>query len=49
VAERTGDEKTVAHVGRILAQEHEAADHIAGAFDEAVTASAEARDLAKQR
>src|SRR5437868_12350931 len=36
VAERAGDEETAALVERILAQEREAADRIAGAFDEAV-------------
>jgi ferritin-like metal-binding protein YciE len=45
VAERAGDEETVALVGRILAQEREAADRIAGAFDEAVTASLEAQEV----
>jgi ferritin-like metal-binding protein YciE len=45
VAERAGDEETVALVGRILAQEREAADRIASAFDEAVTASLEAQEV----
>jgi ferritin-like metal-binding protein YciE len=45
VAERAGDEETAALVGRILAQEREAADRIAGAFDEAVTASLEAQEV----
>ena len=32
-------------LGRIVAQEREAADRIAGAFDEAVTASLEAQEV----
>ncbi len=46
VAERAGDAETAALVERILAQEREAADRIAGAFDEAVTASLEAQEVA---
>src|SRR3954447_23292853 len=42
VAERAGEHETVALAERILAQEREAADRIAGAFDEAVTASLQA-------
>ena len=42
VARRAGDEETAALAGRILAQEREAAERIAGAFDEALTASLEA-------
>jgi hypothetical protein len=45
VAERARDEETVALVGRILTQEREAADRIAGAFDEALTASLEAQEV----
>jgi ferritin-like metal-binding protein YciE len=45
VAERAGDQETVTVVDRILAQEREAADRIAGAFDEAVTASLEAQEI----
>jgi ferritin-like metal-binding protein YciE len=41
VAERAGDEETVRLARRILAQEREAAERIAGAFDEALTASLE--------
>ena len=47
VAERAGDEETAALVGRILAQEREAADRIAGAFDEAVNASLEAQGVSR--
>jgi ferritin-like metal-binding protein YciE len=39
VAERAGDEETAEVVERILAQEREAADRIAGAFDEAANAA----------
>jgi ferritin-like metal-binding protein YciE len=39
VAERVGDDETVALVTRILAEEHAAADRIAELFDDAVTAS----------
>jgi ferritin-like metal-binding protein YciE len=39
VARRAGDEETVQVVERILTQEREAADRIAGAFDEALAAS----------
>jgi ferritin-like metal-binding protein YciE len=46
VAQRAGDEETVAVVERILAQEREAADGIAGAFDEALTASLESQGVA---
>jgi ferritin-like metal-binding protein YciE len=46
VAQRAGDEETVAVVERILAQEREAADRIAGAFDEALTASLESQGVA---
>ena len=42
VARRAGDEETAALAGRILAQEREAAERIAGAFDEALSASLEA-------
>src|SRR5919204_1594410 len=45
VAERAGDEATAALVERILAQEREAADRIASAFDEAVTASLEEQEV----
>src|SRR5207253_10160118 len=45
VAERAGDDETAALVERILAQEREAADRIAGAFDEAVTASLEEQEV----
>jgi ferritin-like metal-binding protein YciE len=41
VAERAGDQETAQLTERILAQEREAADRIAGAFDEAVDASLE--------
>jgi ferritin-like metal-binding protein YciE len=41
VAERAGDEETATVVERILAQEREASERIAGAFDEALTASLE--------
>jgi ferritin-like metal-binding protein YciE len=47
VAERAGDDETAALVDRILAQEREAADRIAGAFDEAVTASLEAQEVSR--
>jgi ferritin-like metal-binding protein YciE len=42
VAERAGDEKTARVVEGILAQEREASERIAGAFDEALTASLQA-------
>jgi ferritin-like metal-binding protein YciE len=42
VAERAGDEETVRVVEQILDQEREAAERIAGAFDDAVAASLEA-------
>ena len=42
MAERAGDEETVRLARRIVAQEREAAERIAGAFDEALTASLEA-------
>jgi ferritin-like metal-binding protein YciE len=42
VAERAGDEETVRLAMRIIGQEREAAERIAGAFDEALTASLEA-------
>jgi ferritin-like metal-binding protein YciE len=42
VAEQAGDEETVHVVERILAQEREASERIAGAFEEALTASLEA-------
>jgi ferritin-like metal-binding protein YciE len=45
VAARAGDDETVATVERILPQEREAAERIAGAFDEAVTASLEAQGV----
>jgi ferritin-like metal-binding protein YciE len=48
VAERAGDEETAQVVERILAQEREAADRIAGAFDEAVQASLEAQGVVRQ-
>jgi ferritin-like metal-binding protein YciE len=41
VAERVGDEETVRVVEGILAQEREASERIAGAFEEALTASLE--------
>src|SRR4051812_42318791 len=41
VAERAGDEKTAEIVEQILAQEREASERIAGAFDEALSASLE--------
>ena len=41
MAERAGDEETGRVVDRILVQEREAAERIAGAFDEALTASLE--------
>ena len=47
VAGRAGDEETAAVVDRILTQEREAAERIAGAFDEAVTASLEAREVSR--
>jgi ferritin-like metal-binding protein YciE len=47
VAERAGDEETADVVVRILAQEREAADRIAGAFGEAVEASLEAQGVAR--
>ena len=46
VAARAGDETTVEVVDRILAQEREAADRIAGAFEDAVQASLEAQGVA---
>jgi ferritin-like metal-binding protein YciE len=45
VAERAGDEETGRVVDGILAQEREASERIAGAFDEAVTASLEAQEV----
>ena len=42
VAQRAGDEETAALAGRILAQEREAAERIAGSFDEALSATLEA-------
>jgi len=42
VAQRAGDEETASLAERILAQEREAAERVAGAFDEALTASLEA-------
>jgi ferritin-like metal-binding protein YciE len=42
VARRAGDEQTAQLATRIIAQEREVAERIAGAFDEAVTASLEA-------
>ena len=42
VAKRAGDEETASLVERILAQEREAAERIAGAFDQALTASLDA-------
>ena len=47
MAERAGDDETVRVVERILTQEREAADRIAGAFDEAVQASLEAQKVAQ--
>ena len=47
VAELAGDEETADLVERILAEEREAADRIAGAFDEAVTASLEAQEVSR--
>ena len=41
VAERAGDDETAALAERVLAQEREAAERIAGAFDQALTASLE--------
>jgi ferritin-like metal-binding protein YciE len=46
VAQRAADEETVAVVESILAEEREAADRIAGAFDEALTASLESQGVA---
>ena len=45
VAERAYDQETVGLVERILAHEREAAARIAGAFDEALTASLEAQGV----
>jgi ferritin-like metal-binding protein YciE len=45
VAERAGDLETARLAERILVQEREAADRIAGAFDEAVEASLQAVDV----
>jgi ferritin-like metal-binding protein YciE len=45
VAQRAGNEETVAVVEGILGQEREAADRIAGAFDEALTASLESQGV----
>src|SRR5919204_4428614 len=45
VARKAGDEETVRVVERILTQEREAADRIAGAFDEAVEAPLEAQEV----
>jgi len=45
VAARAGDDETVQLVDRILVQEREAAQRIAGAFDEAVTAALEAKGV----
>jgi ferritin-like metal-binding protein YciE len=42
VAQRDGDEETAALAQRILAEEREAAERIAGAFDEALSATLEA-------
>jgi ferritin-like metal-binding protein YciE len=47
VAERAGDDETARVAERILAQEREAADRIAGAFDEAVHASLEAQEVSR--
>jgi ferritin-like metal-binding protein YciE len=47
VAERAGDEETADVIVRILAQEREAADRIAGAFGEAVEASLEAQGVVR--
>jgi ferritin-like metal-binding protein YciE len=46
VAERAGDPETVRVVDRILIQEREAADRIAGAFEEALTAGLESLGVA---
>jgi ferritin-like metal-binding protein YciE len=46
VAERAGDEETVRTVGRILEQERTAADRVWSVFDEALTASLEAVEVA---
>lgn len=46
VAARAGDEETVRIVERVIVQEREAAERIAGAFDEAVDASLEAQGIA---
>jgi ferritin-like metal-binding protein YciE len=45
VAERAGDEETVSVATRILAEEREASERIAGAFDDAVLASLESQGL----
>jgi ferritin-like metal-binding protein YciE len=47
VAERAGDVETAGVVERILAQEREAAERIASAFDEAVQASLEAQEVSR--
>lgn len=45
VAERAGDQGTVDTVVRILAEERATADKLAGAFDEAVTAALEEKEV----
>ncbi len=45
VAAKAGDEKTAEVASRILAQEREASDRIAGAFDDAVAASLRSQGL----
>ena len=46
MAARAGDGQTVQAIERILAQEREAAQRIAGAFDEATTAALESQGVA---
>jgi ferritin-like metal-binding protein YciE len=47
VAERAGDRETAQLAQRILAEEREAADRIAGAFDEAITAALEQQEITR--
>ena len=46
MAERAGDQETVAAADRILREERATAEKIAAAFDRAVTASLEAQGTA---
>jgi ferritin-like metal-binding protein YciE len=48
VAERAGDHETAQLAGAILAEEREAADRIAGAFDDAITASLEQQEITQK-